>query len=383
MRYRFLNNIIGDFAILTTGFCASIGVISDNGIDKDEWLTIREPIAINDEDIIRTDENTDNHALSDHTLSDHTLSSHVIEAVITNQNEGLEDKIGGNMLDSLLFSQLIAKLSEKPNAVTYQSIKFLETLFPEQFPIDDRLYETLLEAHIRNMIASIPDKYVPKGFTDRYFDDFFENYIKVYGHNRIFPEAIIVTNKSVKRGTDHVHQKYRDRRKRRDGTYTNSVYNYYGRTRVFIPSHYFAFSSEEVKPLKTYRTTSGKHQGERSVIATLEEIKAFEKLKPKERREKYGITEARITPEGLFWIDQINENPKSQYGPATISIMPPESRKLEEDNTAYHGSKESKSRGGFPTFGCIRMPNKDVAELYTTLTSLENKGIGTLVIITP
>lgn len=233
---------------------------------------------------------------------------------------------------------------------------------------EDKKYKLRLEKHLKDVFASIPKKYIPEGFMDEYFKEFFESYFEDYKKYRFLPKAVVVVDKSKVCRKDKPETKNCKR----------SYYMYYFNFEVEMCKE--KGSDEEKQPDNVYEVAIGKTKGKRRTIAGLN-------------------AKDRTTPEGIFWVDNIIEDPVAyyksakdpqlqnigpRYGPRMISLDVPINRRP-YDEIAIHGSvrKLQDTIGTNVSYGCIRMNNQEIKAVYELLEGQFGKGIGELVIITP
>ena len=162
------------------------------------------------------------------------------------------------------------------------------------------------------------------------------------GKKGYFPETILVTDKS---------------------SFTTYLFD--------LSSENAYRSNGTLRYTKKFKVGTGKQEGKKRSVAGLN------------KKEK-------ITPEGIFWVDRIVDKPEKVYsngaylGPRVISTMAPGER-TPNDDIAYHGTTRRTQRtiGSAKSFGCLRMYNPEVVELYDRLDQQRQHGKGTIVIITP
>jgi len=201
-------------------------------------------------------------------------------------------------------------------------------------------YRDKLREHCsKKLFARIPGKYVEQAFFEEYLEEFVDGYAEKFGEDPLYPTTVLVGDKS--------------------------------RRRVFLFDLQKDSGEGAADPTRRYKVAIGKHKGKRRTVAGLSK-------------------EEMITPEGIFWVDKLSDDPPKDYsngkdlGPHVISMEAPGDRSPEDD-IALHGSKPRVqwTVGKARTFGCLRMYNKDVTELCELLLERERKGIGALVVVTP
>ncbi len=222
-------------------------------------------------------------------------------------------------------------------------------------------YKTI-ETFVRASLNKFPETLVPKHFIELYFDEFFSSYYEFLSKhqtnadgNICMPNIVIVTNKSLFR-TDYFDLTNINLNAADSDTNTNN------------PG---CGLDEGISPQKTYKVAVGKQDGDKRTIAG---------YNPNDR----------VTPEGIFWVDLITDKPEDVFsngkylGPRAISTMAP-SQRSPKDDIVFHGTLPNVQWTiGMPkSFGCLRMYNKDVTDLYERLNNSPCKGIGAIVIITP
>jgi hypothetical protein len=181
---------------------------------------------------------------------------------------------------------------------------------------------------------------VPKDFVAAYFEEFADDYVKKIG-TECSLNVVLVTDKSE------------------------------------FKTYYFDLTSENNKkaevliPDAVYTVGTGKQKGTKRTIAG---------YNPKDR----------VTPEGLFWVDMITDKPTEVYsngaylGPRVISTEAPGQRSPNDD-IAFHGTLDNVqwSIGTPRSFGCLRMYNNEVIDLYERLNRTPCNGKGAIVVIMP
>src|SRR3989338_2434978 len=257
-----------------------------------------------------------------------------------------------------------------------ETASFTSEFTNDLFTSDDKgkdEYRSHLEEHLNSLFASIPQKYIHEGFMDEYFKEFIQSYSEDYKRFRFLPKAVIIVDKSKTCRKDKPSEK-------EGGSTTKCKSSYY--------LYYFNFGSEdethgdnqEKQPDNVYEIAIGKTKGKRRTIAGLN-------------------AKDRTTPEGIFWVDRMVEDPVAyyksakdqelqkigpRYGPRMISVGVPKNRRP-YDEIAFHGSvtRLQDTIGTDASYGCIRMNNQEIKKLYGLLDEQFGKGIGTLVVITP
>lgn len=199
-----------------------------------------------------------------------------------------------------------------------------------------------LTGFTRDLLGRVPDRYLGKEFIDTYIDEFVRGYLEYFDPPTLPPEVILVANKEARR----VH-----------------LFDLAPRSAA----------EEGPKPvlLRTYKVAIGKHHGTHRTSTG---------LNPDEM----------VTPEGIFWVDDMVNEPVGKYrngpdlGPRVISLRAP-GKRSPYDDVALHGSKPKVqwTIGKARTYGCLRMYNEEVIELYNLMSDTPSGGIGVLVIITP
>jgi len=209
-------------------------------------------------------------------------------------------------------------------------------------------YRTGLAIHMSMLFAAIDDKYLPKEFLEEYSAEFLDGYAAVYADSPKYPTTVIVARKNKKPKTPYVY--------------------------LFQVDFSRNTQARKVAPTKKYVTCIGKHPGKR---------------RPTNGMDKKNM----ITPEGIFWVDWMCKNEKKakrkpsnwkDLGPRTISMEAPGDRSPNDDIALHGSTKNIKRKRHFRrTFGCLRMYNEGVIDLYDRLTRREPEGVGAIVIVTP
>ena len=199
----------------------------------------------------------------------------------------------------------------------------------------------LLQLHAVNVLRRVPTRYLPAEFLKQYMEEFVVGYSDYFGHPMIVPTLVLISDKSRRR----VH--------------------------LFDLGASSDKGDGRLSPIRSYKVAIGKHPGTHNLTTGLD-------------------PEDMITPEGIFWVDDLVDKPLKRYmngpdlGPRVVSMRAP-GKRSPYDDIALHGSKPKVqwTIGKARTYGCLRMYNKEVTELYDLLEATPSKGIGVLVIITP
>lgn len=257
----------------------------------------------------------------------------------------------------------VVGLCERVKEICEDTASFTSELFTSDdessMSNEDKKYKLRLEEHLNSLFASIPQKYIPNGFMDEYFKEFFESYFEDYKKYRFLPKAVVVVDKSKVCRKDKPEIK-------------GCKKSYY--------LYYFNFDSKKTQPEKSYEVGIGKDKG-------------------KTRAETKG--DVKITPEGIFWIDEMVIDPVSYYkkvfendagkkgigkyyGSRLIGFKVPQNRSYDE-LIAFHGTTTEAqwTIGKARSRGCLRMYNNELIDFYEILLRQDNKGEGILVVITP
>lgn len=206
-----------------------------------------------------------------------------------------------------------------------------------------------LEAHCKLLFASIDEKHLPRGLLEQYMEEFLDGYATEFADSPKYPNTVVVANKNNGKKT--------------------RPYVYLFEIDVSRKNR-----AKKVAPRKKYMTAIGEHAGTH---------------RPTDGLDKKN----KITPEGIFWVDymcvnagNVKKKPSNwkALGPRTISMQAPGTRSPNDD-VALHGSKPNVqwTIGQRRTFGCLRLFNKDIIDLYDRLMKREPEGVGTIVIVTP
>ncbi|MBI4983660.1 L,D-transpeptidase [Candidatus Woesearchaeota archaeon] len=191
---------------------------------------------------------------------------------------------------------------------------------------DSQLSSLTYKNQLYSSLTSLPEKYISKDFVDKYFDEFFSDYSLTFNSQKCLPNLIVVNKSKFKA---------------------------------------FYFGANETETKKTYSVGTGAHIGKKRTIAGFN------------RKD-------RVTPEGIFWVEELVYEPTKKYsngvnlGPRVISVKSPGKRSPYNDIALHGTSHNVQWTIGLPrSFGCVRMLNEEIIDLYNS------SAVGDLVIITP
>ena len=204
-----------------------------------------------------------------------------------------------------------------------------------------RIHRWKLEHRTREILDAIPNRELNSKFVKTYLAEFIDGYLEHFDGPVLPPDQVLVANKRRRR----VH--------------------------LYVTSRTDQVAPPRVEKVRSYKVAIGKHAGTHN-------------------RTKGLNPEEMITPEGIFWVDDLVEDPVKKYrngpslGPRVVSLQAP-GRRSPFDDMALHGSPPNAqwTVGKARTFGCLRMYNDEVIDLYDLLAATPGRGIGTLVVITP